>query len=333
MSWVDRLIRWIEALPGPAWVTYAVAFAAVLLGTHLPAWADGFLPLGAVDAYLASLAIYVVGPIGAIHVLDRAAARAWATFSRATRLSSEESARAGRELTEMPAWPTAAWSMAGVALALVYTVGQYGAPLDLEGEPLTFLATLAISLVSFGEALALVYHTVRQLRFIARIDGYVETVDLLDLQPLHAFAGFTAATGSGLLAFAYLSAATDPATFTNPALFAGTLALVGLAVACFVVPLLGMHGRIVAEKSRRMAAANARLTRALADLDRRADTSDLTDADAFTKHLAGLITQRDLLARVSTWPWQPDTVRWFGTALVLPVGLWLVFRLLERALG
>lgn len=330
---MDRLIERIEAMPGPAWVPYAVAFAAVLFGSHLAAWADGFLPMGAVDAYLSSLAAYIVGPIGAIHYLDRGAARAWAQFQPATRLGPDDTRRAGFELTTMPARATAVWTMAGAAGAILYTVGQYGAPLDLEGEPLTFMTSLLINLVSFGAAAALTYHTVRQLRLIGRIHAYVETVDLLNLEPLHAFAGVTAATGTGLLGFAYLSAATDPATFTNPALFAFTVGLVGLAVACFVVPLLGMHGRIVAEKSRRIAAVNGRLSATLAELDRRADAHDLSDADAFSKHLASVITQRDLLARVSTWPWQPETVRWFGTALVLPVGLWLLFRMLERALN
>ena len=287
---------------------------------------------GTLDPYVNSLAVYLVSPLGAIHYLDRAAMRAWTSFRPAAALSDPAAERAGYELTTMPARPTLAWTIVGLAGAVAYVAAQYGAPLDLEGEPITFVGSVPLSLVSFAGAAAFIYHTLRQLRLIGRIHGYVENVDLLHLEPLHAFAGVTASTGILLLGIGYLSVLTDPATFTNPILFSFTIATAGLAIISFVVPLYGIHGRIAAEKSRRLAAVNRRLNSALADLDRRADAGDFADADAFNKHLSSLLIQRDVIARVSTWPWQPETVRGFTTALVLPVALWLVFRFLERQL-
>ena len=37
-----------------------------------------------------------------------------------------------------------------------------------------------------------------------------------------------------------------------------------------------------------------------------------------------------MLARVSTWPWSPGTLRGFGTAIVLPIALWLIYRVLDQ---
>jgi hypothetical protein len=36
------------------------------------------------------------------------------------------------------------------------------------------------------------------------------------------------------------------------------------------------------------------------------------------------------VTRASTWPWAPETLRGFVTALVLPIALWLVYRFLDQ---
>ena len=339
-SWVDRLIDRIDALPGPAWVPYAVVFIAAAVVTNAAAWADGALPLGTFSPYLNSLPIYLVGNYVAIHYLDAAASRAWASFRPALQIAEDEADRVAYALTTMPAGPTSGWTFLGIAVAVAYLAGQYGAPLDPAGEPLDLAGgplTLGVitvfGLVSFAGFGAFIYHTLHQLRLIGRLHGYVERIDLLDQDPLHAFSGVTAMTGGILLAFVYVSLLTDPATLTNLALIVPFAFVVPLAVACFVVPLYGIKRRLVAEKSRRMTAVNRRLEEALADLDRRADARDLTEADAFNKHLSSLLAERDVIARNPTWPWAPETVRGFATALILPVVLWLIFRFLDLQLS
>ena len=332
-SWVDRLTDRIDALPGPAWVPYAVVGVTVFIVAHVTAWAEGLVTASTLDPYVTSIAIYIVTSFAAIHYLDWAAGRAWAAFRPAVQLDDAEATRVAYELTTMPARPTLLWATLGAVFAIGYTADVYGKPIDLEGEPITFVLSLVLSLISFAAAAAFIYHTIRQLRLISRVHGYVDRVDLLHLDPLHAFAGVTATTAIILLGIVYLSVLTDPATFTSPTLFAFTIATIPLATACFVVPLYGIHQRIVAEKSARLAAVNGRLDAALRDLDRRADERDLSEADAFNKHLSSLLAQRDVIARAPTWPWAPETLRGFATALVLPIVLWLTFRLLEGQIG
>ena len=111
------------------------------------------------------------------------------------------------------------------------------------------------------------------------------------------------------------------------------IGFVVLAVACFVLPLSGMQRRIAGEKARRLSAVSHRLDAALADLARRNDERDLSDADAVHANLTSLIAERELIAHTSTWPWSTGTLRGFSTAVLLPVALWLVFRVLEQVLG
>lgn len=48
--------------------------------------------------------------------------------------------------------------------------------------------------------------------------------------------------------------------------------------------------------------------------------------------IAALMRERELIKSVSTWPWDPRMIRGFASALLLPVFLWLITRLLERLL-
>jgi hypothetical protein len=76
-----------------------------------------------------------------------------------------------------------------------------------------------------------------------------------------------------------------------------------------------------------------RLDAALRDLARRNDAGDLSSADAVHNNLNSLLSERVLISRAPTWPWSPDALRGFSTALLLPIFLWLVFRVLERVLA
>jgi hypothetical protein len=140
-------------------------------------------------------------------------------------------------------------------------------------------------------------------------------------------------TGGIFLVAAYFSVITDPTTFTNPAVAAVNGLAVVLAVACFVLPLSGTQRRIAAEKALRLSAVSHRLDAALRDLARRNDAADLSSAGDVNNNINSLLSERNLIARTPTWPWSPDALRGFSTALLLPILLWLVFRVLERVLA
>ena len=50
------------------------------------------------------------------------------------------------------------------------------------------------------------------------------------------------------------------------------------------------------------------------------------------KALAGLEIERNMIAAMPTWPWQPETFRWVLAAMILPGLIWVIHRLLQRAL-
>jgi hypothetical protein len=49
-------------------------------------------------------------------------------------------------------------------------------------------------------------------------------------------------------------------------------------------------------------------------------------------NIKSLLAARELIARTPTWPWSSGTFRGFSTAVLLPILLWRVLRILERVL-
>ena len=60
------------------------------------------------------------------------------------------------------------------------------------------------------------------------------------------------------------------------------------------------------------------------------DADDLSRADGLNKAQASLLQQREVIARLSTWPWSIATLRAFISAILLPLALFLIQRVLAQ---
>jgi hypothetical protein len=324
-SWVDRLTDQIDRLPVPAWLVYLVVFLALIVTANAAGWLDGYLPIGSFDVYLSSVAAFGLGCLAAIHYLDREAGIALERLRPALTVSDEGYGDLRYQLTTLPAGTTIAWTFVGLAIAIAYSFDS-----SLVGRGSASVALDVSAALLGGPLLAvLFYHTVRQLRLVSQIQGQLTEIDIFQLDPLLAFSGVTARTGMIILGMGYLLTAPEPAPFDWAVIGFVAISIL-LGIAAFVLPMYGMHQRIAHEKSRLGSLANRDLQVALADLSSRAQARDLTNADALNQQLSSLLTKRDVIAGIPTWPWEPATVRGFATAVLLPIVLWLVFRALEQ---
>jgi len=62
------------------------------------------------------------------------------------------------------------------------------------------------------------------------------------------------------------------------------------------------------------------------------DAVDLARGDALNKTLGSLLQQREVLAKLPTWPWSSGTVRGFVSVILLPLVLFMVQRFLGQLL-
>ena len=60
------------------------------------------------------------------------------------------------------------------------------------------------------------------------------------------------------------------------------------------------------------------------------ETDDLSNADELNKTLSSVLAQRDVLARLPTWPWSTGTFRGVATAVLLPIVIFVITRLIDQ---
>ncbi|MDP9468232.1 MAG: hypothetical protein M3P32_05755 [Chloroflexota bacterium] len=331
-GWINRLTWWIDRVPGPSWLV----FAAMLALTGGITFGQGMLGGFGARTSLGTGLYYAALPVAMlwlIYYLDGEAHRAMDTFEPALDAPSDEVARLRYSLTVVPAAP----ALVLVVLSALLLAAQY--LLDPAGVGIVGLTTLGLVLRIIGEGiitvliLVLLYHTLRQLRAVDRIHALAARIDLFRPAPLYAFSLLTSRTAIGLILIGGTSIVADPVAFeqVSPVLmFTWLGSVTTVAVAAFVLPLRGMHRRIAAEKGRLQGEAGDRLKTTIGALHRSVDSGDLADADALNKTLASLVTEREVLDRLPTWPWRPGTLGAFATAIGLPIVLFLITRFLDR---
>lgn len=343
-SWFDRLKTWAEAAPGPFWLPYgltALVSVGLLQAAHtLTGGAGAMSPVFLLVAGLAFLTL------GFVHGLDRLALRSFDAFHPVLDATEAEGRVLRYSLTTLPARPTAL-AAGGLVLVGLVVVSSQLLPAtgvaatsiirrfadEASQSPLATAFTSALLLFSWWSMGTVVYHTIHQLGWVSRIYADHTRINLLKPAHIYTLSRLTITTAVVTLLIPYVWLLVEPRFFEDRLNIFGALALTGIAAATFILPLLGIHRRLTAEKHRLLSESSDRLESALAELHRRVDQGRLSRVDELNKTLASLEMERNLLSRIPTWPWQPETLRTLVAALLLPLVLWAAQALLAKWLG
>jgi len=339
-SWLDWLIARIERRPGPPWIFYLVAMLVLALVSNILRWFEGSEQVGVFNLARVIETPIVIYFLGLMHYLNKTAGQSMDAFRPALAVEEMEVARLRYELTVLP-------RSAGLAAAVV---GLVAGPISVSRGPASwgiqpgssavvvgYVILTAIASMSFVTAFLL--HTVRQLRLVNRIHQMAININLFERMPVYAFSALTARTGIGIIILFYYYLYTffvlrifGTGYTASPIDIAFAVILLLLAVACFILPLNGMHQQLVKEKLRITAEADRRFEAALMRLHQHLDSGRLQEMDALNKALSSLEIERGALAKIPTWPWKPETLRGFLTSVVLPTLLWLLMAWLGKLL-
>lgn len=333
-SWPDRLGDWLDRLPGPALLYYLLIGLAVFTAETLVQWQAGTYPVGTFVALTLALAILPSLILGFMHYVDKVADRSLASYRPALRAPQRTYRELGYRLTTMPARSVAWASIAGIAFnVLLILVPALAVPfrsLQIAMTPVSLGLNAIVLLAVWTVGGTFTYHTLRQLSLVSRIYTQYTQIDLLNLGPLYALSRITATTAMGII-LSYLSILSIPAAQPLKLLLGALLATIALGT--LVTPLLGAHRLLIEEKGRRLGETSARLRGLIQDLHRGVDSGNLRGLDRLNNAISGLEVERNLLEKVPTWPWEPQTVQGLIAALLLPVAVWLVQLALGRILG
>jgi hypothetical protein len=153
------------------------------------------------------------------------------------------------------------------------------------------------------------------------------------MKPLYAFSSISAFTAGSITILPYGFLIVNQVERLELATILVVLMIQAVAIVTFLWPQLGIHSLQVAEKDRLMDEVNQRLEATIVDLHSSVDNGELDKIADLNLTMSTLEAEINLLRRVPTWPWQPETVRWLATALILPLGLWILQYFLQRFLG
>jgi hypothetical protein len=314
-SWIDRLIAWIDRLPGPAWLFYVLSTVAIAFLGNAVLWIDGSMPFGSVDRLTTIFAISVFYWLALYHYLTIIGSRSLQTFRPMLEVDDFEVARVDDELAKLP--PRLGWLAVPLGLALA-ALTVFGDPAPF-GEivprtALPYVGDFVITGFLSAAFFCVVIRSIRQLRMVGKLHTRATNINLLKLEPAHAFSTLTARTGIGiilLLIFAYFL---DPAGF-------------GTALDIF---FMGMRDHLEEEKQRVLNETSDLLQMTSTSFHSKINNRDFDELGGMETAISALIRERELLENIPTWPWDTRTIRGFVSALLLPIFLWFVTRLLER---
>lgn len=352
-GWVDRLTDRVERLPGPPWITYLGWGIATYLLVSAVQWSAGTYAIGTFRASHAVGAFLGAYAVGMIHYLDRSAVGAMNAFRPALEGDDALFHRLSYTLTTLPRGSTLAASLGAMMAGLLVAGGAaFLQPSESAGaaemltrlnlgtallfgvspSPLSYAVTIGLLALNWWVGGALILHTVRRLTLVPRIYRRHTKVDLFRQAPLYALSRLTAQTTIGALLLVYALASVP--TYISQPLGGGTIAFfIGLALACFALPLMGVHRILADEKERLLQGIGDRLHEVGEELHRRVAKGSYQGMDGLHKALSGLEIQRNMLSALPTWPWAPETFRTLLIALLFPLIVWVTQTVLQRVLG
>ncbi len=332
-SILDRLMRFVQRLPLPYWLTYLLIFALQVLLDHILDWADGSTPAFHFRLILCGYALLIWGPLAIMTYLDATARQSLSTFSPLLDIHPETKQRLEYEFTTMPARGVLARGVFFTALYVIFTAKVFLPVVEpsLRATPPTIVRAVVEGFFAFNNGL--IYHTLRQLRLVHRTVKLVKQFDLFRLDAVYAFSHLTARTGVAWLLLASLLYLVIPVQVSPVAVLSFVAAGILLALGAFALPLWAVHQRLLAEKRRLIAGHALRVKSALAQLHHSLDEGKLGDVSQLSSALNGLSVESSILEKIRTWPWSTGTLTGLLSAIVLPMALFFLQLAIHKWLG
>ena len=335
-SIVDGLTDWVRRLPIPSWLFYvAVAVVSLLLIASFK-WLDGSYPVSIVTWQLILSAATFPYALAMLHYLDNSAKEALDDFRPAMQIDEAQFRKLEYQFTTLPARP--ALIAAGIGALYGVTFPLYASPEEIErmgfftSLPTAIFGVFELAL-GYASAGLLLYHSVRQLRMVSRTYTTHARIDLFNLAPVHALSRLAARTAIGIAiityAWAFVNFEGGEVQAGASSIFEAVISSIILVI-IFIWPLLGARRLLREAKAKARTEAQQQFKATVAELHRRREAGDFGEMAGINEALDGLMKEQSVLEKISTWPWQPETLRGVGTAILLPIAVWAITRLLER---
>ena len=336
-SWFDSLLAALDRLPWPRAVTFAVGTVVLAVPMHVAEFIDGRTELRIHgDLVIGAATLPLLAWVAL--ALNDVAIRALVRLRPALDPDGIPEPTIAAELVRTPnglAVPALVLGIIGGASSVLQSPGNWGIDLDHPGA--RFVGAVVLSILTDVLLLGFLAHVLHQLRVVSRVHRESVRIDVFRLEPLYAFSTLTAATGIALIGMVVgillaLSATSGTFILTGSSDLLLTASIFGVAIASFVAPLVGLHGRIADAKGASLAEAQATIATLIREVRARVVAGELEGAGRLKDAMAAAESSVAAISRISTWPWRPETLRGFVSAIGLPVLVWTITQVILRAL-
>lgn len=331
-SWIDRFVVWIDRIPGSVWLIYMLSTLSIAVLTNAVFWIDGSMPFGSVDPFNTLFAPFVVYWLALYQYLTGVGTRSLRVFRPLLDVEDSVIARINHELSKLPRWIGLLAVLFGFGLAAAMDLSD-PAPFG-DVVPQTVLP-LVFDIVFFGFLIStffcLLIRSVRQLRLVSRLHSQATNINLLKLEPAHAFATLSSRTGIGIIFVLIFSTPLDTTPFDSIWDISLTGITLLVAIAVFVSPVIGIRHQIEEAKQRALNETNDLLLTTRDKMHNLIRDDNYQNVEGTKDAFEVLIRERELIKKTSTWPWDLSTLRGFVSALLLPILLIIISRLVEKS--
>lgn len=335
-SWLIQILDRVSQIPGPRWLNFLLiplflfflAHAGIYLLDPGRAWG--------VQGEIANITFWLAFGLVAYSDLIDSSQEALEEFRSSLDIGDGEFDLIQDRFVTVPrAWD---WLIVP-AIAFTFVFMSFRPPIPAPPDLALILRIIMILLgsVTFTVVFHLIVIVIRVLRQINRLYASVGEINIFNLQDLYALSALSARIGIIFImagTFSYIANVVIPGgePQVEIAVFFITLNTV-MAILLFLLPLLGIHRKLSNVKQRVSRANNSVLDTTLQKLHERSERSQLDEMPLIQSQVGALMEFRREIDQISTWPWRPQTLRGFITAISLPIVIWLIQQYLSQIIG
>jgi len=338
-SWQTRFLHAVDQLPVANIVVYLALFTGVGFLQHLIPWLEGRLPWGELEWSQFNFLIPAISVFIAFSSVLTYAEKAMAKFRKALNVNEKEYALLSYQFLNLPA--ASGWIIT-IAVAVVIAF-IYNTPIFQSNYPSNLLSGLSgalillVSCLGLSGVFAFFVFVLRQTRLVGQLYARVQSINLFDLGPLYTLSVLTSRVGTLFtlvgtisLLWNFLLAEGDPQIQIN--IFFAVINIASASV-LFILPLLGIHQRLVAKKEELLSEAGERVRAAFERLNKELAGGKLKEIGNTRQLVDAMIREREYIQNVPTWPWNAGTLRTFLTTLLVPLTVWLIQQIVLRTVA
>jgi len=324
--WLYRFFNWIEHLPFPPWVLGALVIILGTLAMHLDAWRQGLVPVGGfnVDLMSASLFLAIIPALWLIlNANTRIAINGFLENQPGTTYNKREFLA---DFLSVPSWLGAIIFVAGIIFGYnnYLAVQSY---LPIFGQVLPPYSIFSFTAVGSLILLILV-RSIRQGILIRRLYASVD-VNIFNPTPIYSLSRFASQSNVVTLFIVYaltlINSSGIELLFDRNFLVIQTI-MIGSVIFLFFVQLTSINKRMRSEKDRLLSEIGLNLDAVYKKINTSVRRERYAPVNELRASASALKEGWELVKRIPTWPWEPETLRNVLLPLLIPVVVYLLQR-------